>query len=123
MRLLLDTHVLLWWLADDPRLASRHRELISLGENLVYVSSISVAEISIKVSLGKLEAPAEIVDAVTAGGFEVLAFEARHAERLRGLPWHHRDPFDRMLVAQAQVEDLTLLSADARVREYEVEVQ
>ncbi|MCB1273446.1 MAG: type II toxin-antitoxin system VapC family toxin [Leucobacter sp.] len=122
MRLLLDTHVLLWWLADDERLSARHRELIARGDNRVVVSSVSIAEIAIKSSLGKLEAPDGIVDAVTLSGFELLAFDAPHAEALRHLPWHHRDPFDRMLVAQAKVEHLTLLTVDLRLREYSVEI-
>jgi len=123
VRLLLDTHVLLWWLADDARLSRRHRELISQGENRVSVSSVSITEISIKASLGRLEAPDGIVEAVTQSGFELLAFEPAHAESLRQLPWHHRDPFDRMLIAQAKAEGLTLLSSDARVREYSVDVE
>lgn len=122
MRLLLDTHVLLWWLADDPKLSGQHRELISDGENDVLVSSISIAEVSVKASLGKLDAPQMISDAVTDSGFEHLPFSEVHAELLRGLPWHHRDPFDRMLIAQAMADGLTLLSVDKRVGQYDLEV-
>lgn len=119
MNLLLDTHIVLWWLADDPRLSPRHRELLHDTERRVFVSSVSVAEISIEVSLGKLDAPAGTVDAVVESGFELLAFEASHAEELRELPWHHRDPFDRMLIAQARVEKLALLTVDERISHYD----
>ncbi|GAA1465183.1 type II toxin-antitoxin system VapC family toxin [Microbacterium thalassium] len=121
MRILLDTHLVLWWLADAPELSPRHRALIEDGSNEVLVSSVSVAEIAIKASLGKLDAPAGLVDALRTSGFGELDFIAAHAEVLRGLPWHHRDPFDRMLVAQALVEGLLLLTVDSRVRAYFVE--
>lgn len=118
MNLLLDTHVLLWWLADSHRLSARHRELILDAKRRVFVSSVSVAEISIKSSLGKLDAPEGVADAITSSGLELLAFDAAHAEALRELPWHHRDPFDRMLIAQAQIERLTLLTVDERIPHY-----
>ncbi|WP_291277729.1 type II toxin-antitoxin system VapC family toxin [Galactobacter sp.] len=117
---LLDTHVLLWWLGDDPKLSVLHRRIIADRSNTIFVSSVSVAEISIKSSLGKLDAPADCVDAVMSAGFDLLDFTAAHAEHLRSLPWHHRDPFDRMLVCQAQLEGLNLLTEDPRVREYNV---
>lgn len=122
MRLLIDTHVLLWWLADDPELADRHRALIGDADNEVFVSAMTVAEIAIKSSLGKLDAPPTLLDALETGGFETLPFTAAHAQALGELPWYHRDPFDRMLVVQARVEGLTLLTADARIRQYEVSV-
>ena len=123
MRLLLDTHVLLWWLADDPRLSASHRTLLADVGNTAFVSSVSIAEISLKASLGKLEAPSGVADEAIRGGFEILDFSAVHAEELRALPWHHRDPFDRMLIAQARVERLAVLSVDRRVRDYDVPVQ
>jgi len=122
VKILVDTHVLLWWLSDDPKLPKHHRELIQDPSNRVLVSSVSIAEISIKASLGKLEAPEGVVAAVTQSGFEVLDFKAAHAERLRALPWHHRDPFDRMLVAQTQEESLVLLTVDQRIREYDIDI-
>ncbi len=118
MRLLLDTHVLLWWLADAPQLRADHREVIADGANEVLFSAVSVAEVTIKQSLGKLEAPRNISGAASAAGFVELPFTARHAERLRDLPWLHRDPFDRMLVGQALAEGLELLTVDPRVRAY-----
>ena len=90
---------------------------------MVVVSAVTVAEISIKRSLGKLEAPEGVIAAVEDGGFDWLSLEPRHAAALADLPWHHRDPFDRLLVAQASTDGLTLLTADPRIREYDVDVQ
>lgn len=118
MRILIDTHILLWWLANDQRLSSRHKTLIADPANQVLVSSISVAEISIKASLGKLEAPTDGILAIKESGLDLLPFSAAAAEALRDLPWHHRDPFDRMLVAQALADNLLLLSADPKVELY-----
>ncbi|PZU46406.1 MAG: PIN domain nuclease [Microbacterium sp.] len=118
MRLLLDTHVLLWWLADAPELGEAQRRAIANRANEVYVSAVSVAEVAIKASLGKLDAPGDLAAAAEASGFAQLPFTALHAEKLRDLPWHHRDPFDRMLVCQALAEGLTLMSNDRRVAEY-----
>lgn len=118
MRLLLDTHLLLWWLADAPQLSADHRALIGDGSNDVLVSAVSVAEIAIKASLGKLDAPTDVTGAVATSGFSELDFTLAHGDALRDLPWHHRDPFDRMLVAQAQIEGLTLLTVDRRVQAY-----
>lgn len=122
MRLLLDTHVVLWWLADDPTLAAAHRTAIGDRSNSVLFSSVNVAEISIRASLGKLEAPSDLVEQLAAQGFEELPLTAAHAARLRDLPWLHRDPFDRMLVAQAQEEGLTFATVDQHCRDYDVRV-
>lgn len=122
MRLLLDTHVLLWWLADDRRLSAEHRVLIADASNIVLVSAMTVAEIAIKTSLGKLDAPDDLLQTLESGGFDELAFESRHAEVLRTLPWHHRDPFDRMLIAQAISGRLTVLTADRHFAAYGVEL-
>ncbi|BBX13047.1 twitching motility protein PilT [Mycobacterium novum] len=120
MRGLLDTHVLLWWLADDKNLSLAHRAVIADPDNELFVSAIVVAEVAIKASLGKLQAPAGLDEAVRQSGFGELPFTAAHAEVLRELPWHHRDPFDRMLVAQAIAERLDLLTADGRLHAYPV---
>jgi PIN domain nuclease of toxin-antitoxin system len=118
MRGLLDTHVLLWWLADDENLSPAHRAMIAQPDNELFVSAMTVAEVAIKASLGKLQAPAGLGEVLRETGFRELSFTAAHAEVLRELPWHHRDPFDRMLVAQAVAEHLDLLTADPRLREY-----
>ncbi|TDX27600.1 PIN domain nuclease of toxin-antitoxin system [Modicisalibacter xianhensis] len=111
-RLLLDTHAFLWWLADDPKLGSRARELIADSQNRVFVSAASIWEISIKKQLGKLEAPDDMERILEEEGFLPLAIEPFHGEQAGNLPMHHRDPFDRMLIAQAQAEGLTLVTAD-----------
>jgi len=122
MRLLLDTHVLLWWLADDHRLSAEHRVLIADASNVVLASAMTIAEIAIKASLGKLEAPDDLLPTLETGGFDELPFESRHADLLRKLPWHHRDPFDRMLIAQAIAEQLTVLTADPHFTAYGVDL-
>ncbi|MEO7005737.1 MAG: type II toxin-antitoxin system VapC family toxin [Terrimesophilobacter sp.] len=118
MRALLDTHIALWWLADNPQLSNAHRTLITDPDNELFVSAVSIAEIAIKSSLEKLVAPSGVADTVAVEGFRSLPLSAAHAEALRDLPWHHRDPFDRMLVAQCVVENLPLITADSRLREY-----
>ena len=123
MRALLDTHVLLWWLSDDPHLTDEHRTVIAAADNEIYVSAVTVAEISIKASLGKLDAPSSILDALQVGGLTELALTAAHAELLRTLPWHHRDPFDRMLIAQATVERMPFLTVDRRITAYGIDVR
>jgi len=121
VNLLLDTHALLWWL-DDSSLAPGAREAIADPENLVAVSAASVWEIEIKRALGKLDAPAGIVDAVRASEFEPLPIALEHAELAGGLPDHHRDPFDRMLVAQATLLGLTVVTRDPAFTSYAVGV-
>ena len=123
MRLLLDTHILLWWLMDDPKLSGALRAAIADGGNEVFVSSVSVTEIAIKQSQGKLTAPRELLLLLLSeAGFAELPLTSAHGEVLRDLPEHHRDPFDRMLVAQAQVEGLEIATADAAIRNYDVGV-
>ncbi len=122
VKLLLDTHILLWWLGGSPELPPEHRVLLEAPRNEILVSSISVAEIAIKASLGKLGLPDEPMGIVLAEeGFDELEFRSDHADRLRDLPLLHRDPFDRMLVAQALVEDAVLVTADRAVRQYAVQ--
>jgi PIN domain nuclease of toxin-antitoxin system len=121
VRVLVDTHILLWWLGDDARLDASRRELISSPDNEAFVSAVTVAEISIKASLHKLAVPDGIAGVAASEGFAPLPFTSAHAEALRLLPWHHKDPFDRMLIAQSMVERMPLLTADPRVREYDIE--
>lgn len=121
MRFLVDSHVALWWLSDDSRLgAEAMRALVTADE--VFVSSVTPWELGIKRALGKLAYPDGLVADLVAGGFAELAISAAHAAAAPDLPPHHRDPFDRMLVAQAQLEVLVLVSADVAMRPYEVEV-
>jgi PIN domain nuclease of toxin-antitoxin system len=120
VRLLLDTHIVLWWLADDGRLAGPHREAIMNGENDVFVSSVSIAEIAIKQSLGRLDAPFELLELLVENGLEELPLSSAHAQALRDLPPLHRDPFDRMLVTQAICDGLTLVTDDDAITKYDV---
>lgn len=117
--LLLDTHVALWWFADSPRLTSPARDAIC-GASTVVVSAVSVWEIAIKKALGKLDAPDNIIHALHKNSFTSLPIDVRHAVIAGNLPFHHSDPFDRMLVAQAQCEGMTLVSADPWVAKYDV---
>jgi PIN domain nuclease of toxin-antitoxin system len=118
---LLDTHVLLWWLVDDRRLKGAERRAIADRDALVYVSAASVWEIAIKKSLGRLDVDTELLEReLEAGGMNELPVRWRHAKVTASLPRHHEDPFDRMLVAQAQSEGLTLVSYDRAFRPYEV---
>ncbi len=120
MRLLLDTHTLIWALVDPDRLTDRAREALRDGGNEVLVSAASVWEVEIKRALGKLEAPDDLVGALTATGFSPLPISLRHAARAGSLVPHHRDPFDRMLIAQAELESLTIVTRDARFAAYQV---
>ena len=120
MTLLLDTHVFLWWL-DDPTLLSREaREAIAQGNNAVYISAAVAWEIAVKQSLGKLEAPDDLEEAMRANRFLPLPLTVAHALAVRNLPPHHRDPFDRILIAQARAEGFTLVSRDPYVPAYGV---
>jgi len=118
LRILIDTHLILWWLANDPFLSGQARSLIGDPENTVFVSAVSIWEIHIKVNLGKLRLPPEFKEQLAAQSFESLPVTASHASQVSLLPSHHRDPFDRILVAQALVERLTLLTADEHVAAY-----
>lgn len=120
-RLLLDTHVFLWWRGEPSKLTSKVRSSIATAD-IVFVSAASAWEAAIKASLGRLEFPDTIEAGVLASGFEKLVITFSHAERAGGLPPHHRDPFDRMLVAQAQAEGLTLVTHDRLLEPYEVEI-
>ena len=119
MRILLDTHILLWWLTNDRRLPSKARQLIESPRNIVAVSSASIWEIAVKRALGKIkiELP-ELEEAILNSGFEPLPITFRHAVEVSTLPAHHHDPFDRMLVAQCIVETARLLTHDHTLNRY-----
>jgi PIN domain nuclease of toxin-antitoxin system len=117
VRVLLDTHLLLWALADPARLPAEARRLVDRAD--VYVSAASIWEISIKAALGKLSAdPREVVAALEPAGFLPLPISVEHAARVASLPPLHRDPFDRLLVAQALAEPMRLLTTDATLAGY-----
>lgn len=123
MRLLLDTHVLLWWLVDAPELSERARNLLSAPENLVFISAASVWEVRIKQALGKIELPKNFAEALEEESFEKLGVTVEHAHAISELPLHHRDPFDRILVAQARCDRLTLVTHDEILKKYDVQVE
>jgi len=124
MKLLLDTHALIWWLADDRRLGPSARALIADPANDVLVSVVSLWEIAIKVRIGKLEAEIGAVErAVVRNNFSRLAITPAHLAALSALPQHHRDPFDHLLVAQATVEDAILVSEEVNLGLYPVRCQ
>jgi len=123
VNVLLDTHALLWWLADDVKLTATARDVIGHSANQVFVSAVSGWEISIKQSLGKLDVDkALLLTEVEHNGFMLLPVSFRHGLVAGDLPFHHRDPFDRMLIAQAQCEGLHLISVDRCFAAYEVDV-
>lgn len=121
MNLLLDTHVALWAIADSPKLPKRARELLELPEAVVWISVASVWEIAIKHALGRGDMPVSSQDAVSyfrESGYRFLAIEPEHAVAVETLPTHHQDPFDRILIAQAVVEPMRLVTHDSIVASY-----
>ena len=121
MKLLLDTSIVVWVLADHPSLKMKTRNTISNAE-LCYVSSISIAEIEIKKSIGKLEIADDYVKNILESGFEPLQYNFGDAGLLGGLPFHHNDPFDRMLITQAISNKVTLLTSDQVLKRYNLSV-
>lgn len=125
MRLLLDTHVFLWWVDDDPKLSNRVRDLIADTDNTKFVSAVSAWELTIKTGLGKIRLDQPVstfFSTFTAENyFEVLPIQLAHIYYTEHLPPHHKDPFDRLLIAQAKAERLHIISADATFDAYEIE--
>lgn len=122
MRLLADTHAALWLLGDDRRLSAHAGDLLTDTANEILLSAAVVWEVAIKRSLGKLDAPDGFARQLLDGGAVALPVSIDHARAVRTMPWHHRDPFDRMLVAQASLEDAVLISNDPRLRPYGMRV-
>jgi PIN domain nuclease of toxin-antitoxin system len=126
VRLLLDTHVFLWAIAKQSRLSDRVRGWLEDGENEAWVSIASVWEIAIKAGLGQLRLPPDLggflASQLSVLSFQVLPIGLEHAAAVRDLPLHHRDPFDRLLIAQSRMEGLALVTRDARMKAYEVDV-
>lgn len=121
MRLLLDTHVVLWWLTDDPTLSDEIKNRLD-HEPDVFVSAATIWEVAIKQAIGKLIEPAGLPERIRDSGFGALPISFEHAMAAGRLPLIHRDPFDRMLVAQAKCEDLTLVTRDLNCQKYGVTV-
>jgi PIN domain nuclease of toxin-antitoxin system len=122
VRLLADTHAALWLLAEDERLSASADQMLTDPSNEVLLSAAVVWEVAIKQSLGKLDAPDGFSSMLIDGGATPLPVSIEHARAVASLPWHHRDPFDRLLVAQAGFEDAVVVSSDDRLRAYDVQV-
>ena len=127
MRVLLDTHAFLWWITDDPRLSANARQIISNGTNELFLSAASAWEIAIKAGLGRLRFKENNLERFIAGQLTLntinsLSININHALRVNILDPHHRDPFDRLLVAQAQLETLPILTSDPLFKLYSVTV-
>ena len=120
MRLLLDTHVLIWWLEGGKNITPKVQDQISRPNNDVFISAASAWEIAIKKNSGKLKTPDDLEEQIKRHAFTPLPIELSHALRAGALPLHHRDPFDRMLVAQCQIEDLSLVTHDTKLSMYDV---
>jgi PIN domain nuclease of toxin-antitoxin system len=120
MKLLLDTHIFLWWNAGDPKLPRAMRDEILSDQNTILVSAVTVWEIAIKRASGKLSFDLQIGKAIAGHGFSALDIAVAHAEWAGALPALHHDPFDRLLIAQAHIEGLVLATVDAQVLQYHV---
>jgi PIN domain nuclease of toxin-antitoxin system len=119
LRILLDTHMILWWLGNDPRLGDRAREIVEDPVNDILISVVSLWEIVVKIRIGKLEADFDqILRALEAEAFGFLAIQPAHLHKLSGLPMHHRDPFDHLLIAQALSENMLFMTGDRHAALY-----
>jgi len=122
LRLLLDSHALLWWRVDDERLSERARQAIEDPDSAPHFSSVSVWELAIKQAKGKLKLPGTLPQDLLDEGFLEILVNASHSLQAAALPSHHNDPFDRMLIAQAQSEGLTIVTRDPQIAAYDVPV-
>lgn len=122
MKIILDTHIFLWALAEPVKISSDRRRMIETRANRVYVSSISIAELMIKSSIGKIDVNFDPVESAEKCGFELLSYTAEDAALLKDLPFHHRDPFDRMLITQSLNNGHRLMSDDAKFNLYDCEL-
>lgn len=122
MKILIDTHVLLWWLMNDTTLGADAKLLIASPQNTIFVSAISAWEIVIKKALGKLQAPDDLDKAIAMSHFHSLSVTTQHAMGITSLPPHHQDPFDRMLISQSKIEGCTLMTRDGRMGQYDIPI-
>jgi len=122
VNLLLDTHTVLWWLDDDPKLSDAARSAIADPENTVFLSAVVMWEIRIKQDLGKLDLPDDFGEVLAQQSFPELSVTVQHADTISVLPAIHRDPFDRLLVAQAIVEKMTIVTRDPFIADYNINI-
>lgn len=120
MSYLLDTHTLLWWLDENSILSTEAKTIISSPQNIIFVSAVSAWEISIKKALGKLEAPDDLEEAIAYNNFTPLEITIKDGNKAGKLPNYHNDPFDRMLIAQAMNNHLTIIARDSKIPQYQV---
>ncbi len=119
MKIIIDTHIFLWALADPDKIEKKRLKQLKLLSNTIYVSSITVTELMIKSSIGKLNIDFNVIEMIEKSGFEQLDFTADDALGLKEMPFHHKDPFDRMLIAQAQANNYYIMSEDSKFSNYE----
>ena len=122
MRIIIDTHIFLWSLADPKRIAPQKRRELTTPTNIIYVSSITIAEIMIKASIGKLDIDFDPTELALQSGFELLDFTSMAALQLKSLPFHHKDPFDRMLICQSLCHSYPLMTDDTKIALYDCEI-
>jgi PIN domain nuclease of toxin-antitoxin system len=126
MKILLDTHIFLWWITDDSRLSGRAHEIISNSHNELYLSAASGWEIAIKSGLGRIQLPRKpdffIAEQLSRNAIISMPIEMSHALHVHTLPLHHQDPFDRIIIAQAQLEKVPILTADPQFKKYKITV-
>jgi PIN domain nuclease of toxin-antitoxin system len=122
MKILLDTHILIWWLSEASRLSQTEIDLITDSDNFIFVSAATAWEIAVKKMIGKLEAPDDLPAALAVNNFLELPITIEHSQKLYQLPLHHNDPFDRIMIAQAISEDLTFMTRDAKIALYDIRI-
>jgi PIN domain nuclease of toxin-antitoxin system len=122
MKILLDTHILIWWLSDASRLSQTEIDLITDSDNFIFVSAATAWEIAVKKTIGKLESPDDLPAALAVNNFLELPITIEHSQKLYELPLHHNDPFDRIMIAQAISEDLTFMTRDAKIALYDIRI-
>ena len=118
MNIIIDTHIFLWALSEPSKLSKQHYVELKTLANTIYVSSVTIAEIMIKASIGKFEIDFDPVELAIESGFELLDFSAQDALLLKDMPFHHKDPFDRMLIAQSITKDYPVMTNDSKIKMY-----
>jgi len=119
MKIIIDTHIFLWAISEPDKIGMRQHATLETATNIIYVSSISIVELMIKSSLGKLQINFDPIEIAKHSGFEMLDFSAQDAMQLKGMPFHHKDPFDRMLIAQSQARGFAIMTEDRMFRRYD----
>ncbi len=119
MKIIIDTHIFLWAISEPKKLSKKNKQALETLSNTIYVSSVSITELMIKSSIGKIEINFNPIEIAQQSGFELLDFSAEDALSLKEMPFHHKDPFDRMLISQAMNRKFSLMSDDSKFGEYE----